>query len=170
MLLPTVSKLIRHSQKQPKNVACSLNEQIWNLALFLLHNSIGMLLLMPSFLGHKSQISVSLLISSTLEQYCGHRGTACVELGLLCLFITAWGAETCGRESCKGTVWPDQSWLLVCSDHHQQCKWETPLGFPYGSGSAAEAKLAESQGHPNIHPMHFLFLAWLLFQQKLLNP
>lgn len=78
MLLLTISKLIRHSQKQPKNVAGSLNEQIWNLALFLLHNLIGMLLPMPSFLGQESQISVSLLIFSALERYCGQRGTACV--------------------------------------------------------------------------------------------
>lgn len=78
MLLLTISKLIRHSQKQPKNVAGLLNEQIWNLALFLLHNLIGMLLPMPFFLGHESQISVSLLIFSALEQYCEQRGAACV--------------------------------------------------------------------------------------------
>lgn len=86
MLVLTVSKLIRHSQKQPKNVACSLNEQIWNLALFLLQNSIGMLLLMPSFLGHKSQISVSLLSSCALGQHCGQRGTACV-------WLWCWGSS-----------------------------------------------------------------------------
>lgn len=81
------------------------------------------------------------------------------------------GAEMCGRESCKGTTCPDQSQLLgVFSDHHQQkCKWEPPLGFPYSSGYAAEAKLAESRGHPKIHPMHFLLPARFLFQQKLFN-
>lgn len=160
MLLLTVSKLIRHSQKQPKNVACSLNEQIWNLALFLLQNSIGMLLLMPSFLGHKSQISVFLLISWALGQHCGQSGTACV--GLLCWGSSASSSQL-GEHKCGaflGTVWPDQSWLLVFRDHQQQCKWEPPLGFP---NTAAEATLAERWGHPNITPVHFLFLACFLF-------
>lgn len=36
------------------------------------------------------------------------RGEQLVVLGLLCLSITAWGAEMWGRESCKGTIvtWP----------------------------------------------------------------
>lgn len=125
MLLLTISKLIRHSQKQPKNVAGSLNEQIWNLALFLLQNLTGMLLPTPSFLGHKSQISVSLLIfycprvalweERSSPPCCHLAGTL---LPLHCSFSVAWGAGACGRESCKGKVCADQSWLPdVFGDH-----------------------------------------------------